>query len=375
MGGISPAGAPSVHMLFSASCPWYTLLHHRTAATAIGDSLMPVMCLRVSLVLAILTAALVLPTFAVERIIFDTDIGGDIDDAGALAVLHALADRGEIELLAIGIVNGHENAVPYTDAINTWYGRPALPIGTIKQGEPFRRDTYMATVVRTCPHDLTKAAAPDVVPLYRRLLAAQPDRSVTLVAVGPATNVSRLLDSGPDEASPWNGVELVRRKVRFYAAGGNANGGLPAGKCGFNYQMDQRSASNELAKLPGDWPTIFAGGSGSKLKIGSCYRDAPANHLIRNSYEAYFRGKPDLDRPTWDQLRVLYAARPASRNLFETSAPGEILLDKDGLLTWTAQPDRNRAFAYVKDVARVRSELTALMMHGPETDGRAASQP
>src|SRR5690606_9471119 len=66
---------------------------------------------------------------AKERVIFDTDVGGDIDDAGAFAVMHALADRGEIEILAVGIVNGHELAVPYADAVNTWYGRPDIPIG------------------------------------------------------------------------------------------------------------------------------------------------------------------------------------------------------------------------------------------------------
>ena len=69
---------------------------------------------------------------SIEKIIFDTDVGGDVDDAGALAVLHALADRKEIEILAIGVVIGHEDAVPYVDAVNTWYGRPDLPIGTIK---------------------------------------------------------------------------------------------------------------------------------------------------------------------------------------------------------------------------------------------------
>ena len=33
-------------------------------------------------------------------IIFDTDIGTDVDDADALAILHVLADRGEAKILA-----------------------------------------------------------------------------------------------------------------------------------------------------------------------------------------------------------------------------------------------------------------------------------
>ena len=85
------------------------------------------------------------------KVIFDTDVGGDVDDAGALAVLHALADREEIELLAMGVVIGHEAAVPYVHAVNTWYGRPDLPIGTIKKKAPYARDEYMVPVSRNIP--------------------------------------------------------------------------------------------------------------------------------------------------------------------------------------------------------------------------------
>jgi inosine-uridine nucleoside N-ribohydrolase len=309
-----------------------------------------------------------------ERILFDTDIGGDIDDAGTMAVLHALADAGEIEILGIGVVNGHENTVPYTDAINTWFGRPDLPVGTIKEGAPFRRDTYMADVVRDYPHDLNAASAPDAVALYRRILAAQPDHSVTLAAVGPATNMCRLLESKPDTHSPLSGVELVRQKVKLYAAGGNGDGGLPKGRCGWNYRMDIPAAKRELELLPDTFPTVFAGGSGNKLKIGSCYKDAPANHIIRRSYEAYFRGKPDLDRPTWDQLRVLYAARPSARELFDVSAFGDIAVSDPDRIAWAETPARNRAYAYVKDLDAMRKMLTTLMMHAPAAVKTTASQ-
>ncbi len=36
-------------------------------------------------------------TIAQQKIIFDTDMGSDCDDAGALAVLHKLADKEEVE--------------------------------------------------------------------------------------------------------------------------------------------------------------------------------------------------------------------------------------------------------------------------------------
>lgn len=306
------------------------------------------------------------------RVIFDTDVGGDIDDAGALAMLHALVDRGEIELLAVGVVNGHEAAVPYVDALNTWYGRPDLPVGTIKAQAPLSRDTYMAPIVASYTHDLTKDKAPDVISLYRRVLAWQPDHSVTLVVVGPPTNMSALLDSAPDEHSPLSGVELVRRKVIFYGAGGNGDGRLPHGQPGFNYQMDLSSARHELETMPAEVPMAFAGGSGWQLKIGSCYHDAAPENPVRRSFEAYFKGARNMDRPTWDELRVLFACRPAARRWFEISAWGDITMDEQHHLHWAAEPARRRAYAYVRDIDAVRTVLTELMMHAPAASAASA---
>ena len=300
-----------------------------------------------------------------ERVIFDTDAGGDVDDGGALAVLHALEKRGEIKILAMGVVIGHELAVPYVHAVNTWYGRPDLPIGCIKSKAPYSRDEYMAKIVEEYPYTLTQNAAPDVVKLYRKVLASQPDRSVTLIAVGPATNIVNLLNSGPDEYSSLTGVELMRRKLKFYGAGGNGNAKLPKGQPGFNYLMDLVSASNELKMMPTEFPTVFAGGSGVKLEVGSAYNNSRTNHIIRRSYEEYFKGIAK-DRKSWDQLRVLYACRPSARHLWDTSPAGNIEVDVEKkLITYTPEPNRNRAYAYINNIEAVRSMLNELMLYDP----------
>ncbi len=302
------------------------------------------------------------------RVIFDTDPGGDVDDAGALAVLHGLADRGEIEILAVGVVIGHPAAVPFVDAVNTWYGRPDLPVGSIKDGAPYSKDLFMAPVVADYPHDLTQESAPDVVKLYRKILAAQPDKSVTLVVVGPATNIANLLKSGPDEHSPLDGVELVRRKVAFYAAGGNGNAGLPDGSCGFNYRTDIPAAQVELSMLPAEFPTVFAGGSGCKLWLGADFAKQKEDHIIRRAYEGYFDGESQ-ERCTWDQLRLLYACRPKSRELWQNSPAGEITINDEGRLQFNPErPERNHHYAYVIDFDAVRKQLDALMFRDPRTE-------
>src|ERR1035437_8193520 len=90
--------------------------------------------------------------FAAHPVIFDTDMGNDIDDALALAVLHALSDRGECELIGVTLTNAHPAAVPYIQMLNRFYGRGDLPVGTaIKELQGGANDGYMAAALRAAP--------------------------------------------------------------------------------------------------------------------------------------------------------------------------------------------------------------------------------
>src|SRR6218665_2573717 len=68
-------------------------------------------------------------------IIFDTDITGDVDDVLALAMIHALEDRGHCELLAVTISKVNPLTGRFVDAVNTFYGRPNIPIGITRKAQ------------------------------------------------------------------------------------------------------------------------------------------------------------------------------------------------------------------------------------------------
>jgi len=304
-----------------------------------------------------------LATATPAKLIFDTDIGNDCDDAGTLAMIHALVDRGEVELLAVMISTRVPTGPACADAINTFYHRPEIPIGVGKTSDNTQtHDDYATYIASHYPHDIEAGKVPDAVALYRKILAAQPDQSVVLAAVGPPTNISHLLDSPPDAISPLDGVALVGKKVKFYAAGGNGRANLPAGEAGWNYKWDLRAAANELQKFPTHIPMVFAGGSGLTLFTGAGYEKKPTGHIIRACYEKYHRRSTNLARCSWDQLRVLYAVRGGDN--FETSAPGDITLEGD-IIRYSPTPDRNRAYAYVKDKVLAAVQLEDLMMHDP----------
>src|ERR1022692_1199780 len=82
--------------------------------------------------------------FAARPVIFDTDMGNDIDDALALAMLHTLTDRGECELIGVTLTNANPAAVAYVRMINRFYGRGDLPVGAAtKELKDGAGDGYM----------------------------------------------------------------------------------------------------------------------------------------------------------------------------------------------------------------------------------------
>src|SRR5688572_27952688 len=68
------------------------------------------------------------------NVIFDTDVWGDIDDALALAMLHTLHDRREVNLLAVTISTDDPWCAPYVDLVNTFYGHAQIPVGVVRDG-------------------------------------------------------------------------------------------------------------------------------------------------------------------------------------------------------------------------------------------------
>ncbi len=264
------------------------------------------------------------------KIILDVDLAEDVDDAGALAVLHGLANRGEAEILGVLVSSRNEWVVPCVDAINTWYGRPDLPIG-YQRGHEFGyrnpKDSDRATpskyaepVAKAFPHDLKRSSeAPEAADLCRRLLAGQPDASVTVVSVGFLTNLRSLLDSQPDGHSALNGEELVRQKVKEWVCMGGVfpGGRFPDGGGEYNVMWDTAASVRAI----NDWPTpvVFSGFEiGARIKVGARLRETPEASPVRACYQHY---NGLADREAWDLTAVLYAVRGAS-NYWAMSEPG-----------------------------------------------------
>ncbi len=281
-------------------------------------------------------------------VIFDTDPGNDIDDVLALQMLLNYHKEGRIDLRGIGIGKMYPRAIEYVDAYCRHNGLNDIPLGYVYDGAnplPEAGDYVIGTLdtliggkpiltpARSIADDI-----PEGYKLYRRLLAEAADSSVVFIAVGPYTNVARLLESPGDEFSPLTGRELAARKVRLLSVMGGTYNDDVFNNPEWNVMQDLGASRTLFA----EWPTPLVA-SGSEVGTRILY---PASSVLRDfeggeaaplcvSYKIY---KPmPYDRPTWDLTSVLYAIEPEGSCL-GVSEPGTITIAEDGYSRFTPDP-------------------------------------
>jgi purine nucleosidase len=297
------------------------------------------------------------------RLIFDTDIGNDVDDVLALGMIHALQARQACRLLAVTITKDSDQAGPFVDAINTFYLRGETPIGVVRPGKTPEPGKFLPMALEKrqdqfrYPHDLkSNNDAPEAVALLRKTLAAEPDNSVAIAQVGFSTNLARLLDSKGDDSSPLAGRELILKKVKLLSimAGAFQTIDGKAHYCEYNVVQDIANCR----KLANEWPTAVVW-SGFEIGIALPY---PGESIVKDyGYvedhpvaEAYRRYEaPPHNRPTWDLTSVLYAVYP-DRGYFDLSPGGNIVVEADGFTKFVPSAEGKHRYLKLTDQQRPR---------------------
>jgi hypothetical protein len=291
------------------------------------------------------------------RIIFDTDVDHDCDDIGALFILHGAVQRGEAKLLAtIGCTSTDEIA-PCLDAINTWFGRPDIPVATLKDKGFLDHQGFAAVIATRYPCKFPSGKDyPDAVATYRRILANEADGSVVILAVGPLRNIANLLKTKPDEASPLDGAALVARKVkRLEIMGGMypPQGNLQEGE--WNFKQDPESA----ALVCSNWPTpiLFNGEGGSTNSGRRVTFEMPEHNPLTMAYRHYPSTGFAGDRLSWDPVSCLVAVRgPAPWYKLIKVGTNEVDA-KSGVNTWKSDGNREHSYLVLKSDIRTNAKV------------------
>lgn len=315
------------------------------------------------------------------KLIFDTDMGNDCDDALALAMIHALESRGECQLLAVTITKDHELAAPFVDCVNTFYGRGSIPIGVCRNsGKTPDAGKYNQVAKITdngklrFEHDLLSGNdAPTAVEVLRRTLAAAPDGSVVVVQVGFSTNLANLLASPADAIHPLGGRELFAKKVKLVSIMAGAFTKIPndKGELGDHREYNVAEDIPSIKKLVElcDVPILWSGfeiGLNLTYPHQSILKDYRyvAHHPVSEAYVAYI--PPPHDRPTWDLTSVLAAVRP-DRGYFEVSKPGRVTVTDDALTVFAEDPQGKHRYLILNPASteRTREALVQLSSQPP----------
>ncbi|MEM1136612.1 MAG: nucleoside hydrolase [Bacteroidota bacterium] len=300
------------------------------------------------------------------KIIFDTDMGPDYDDVGAIAVLHALADKGECEILATLSSNRYNYSAATIEAFNTYFNKPEIPIGlpVDKGPQMIYRNNWNDSIVTKYLHNKTDLTYPSAVEVYRKVLAAQPDKSVTIVTVGFFTNLAELLQSQPDEYSNLVGRELIKTKVKELVS--------MAGKFPEGYEFNVEKDSTAAHYAINNWPTpvLFSGFEiGFSILTGNKVAQTadatnPVAWAYRYNLETYGKN-PAKNRQSWDQTAVLCAVRNPEQ-YFYILGPGKLNVEESGYNAWDAETDADHYFLVHKyPYGQIANLLDELMMHTP----------
>lgn len=303
-------------------------------------------------------------------IIFDTDMGPDYDDVGAIALLHAMADSGECNILATMASNRQPYIASVLSVFNTYFNRPGIPVGVVRNSgvDIACNEKWDSLLVANYPYSIrSNDKAEDALTLYRKILAAQPDTSVTIVTVGFLTNMANLLQSGPDKFSALSGIDLVKKKVKLLVSMAGRFDDEQPGFKEFNVQRDSTASVIAFSKWP--TPIVFSGFEiGWKIITGlpiakdQSIQHSPVKDVFKRCTEM---NKNDRNgRNSWDETAVLVAVRGYEK--YFDVIKGKIICHPDGSNGWDKNGQRDSYLVPKMTVAELERILNELIMHQPK---------
>lgn len=267
------------------------------------------------------------------KLIIDTDIGNDCDDAGALAVAHNLANQKYCDILAITSDTSRKDGALAIEIINQYYQKN-IPVGMTKKSsfldEQHGYGEYSRALVERYPQYINGRIIEDSTSLLRKTLALLNGKA-RFVCLGPLNNIADLMQSTPCLYSNLTGIELINQKIEsFIIMGGEFQTEKQLyleGKkmiAEWNILQDIKSAQYVIHHLM--CPIVFVPYSVGLIKTGHLLFSDPNYHSpIKLSYQVHSKGP----RQSWDPIAVYYAIMGES-DLFELSDYGHVTVLDNG---------------------------------------------
>ncbi len=274
-------------------------------------------------------------------LLFDTDIGSDIDDAVALAYL---LRQPRCELLGVTTVTGEPQVrAQIVDAMCQAFGRKEVPVHS-GAGKPLivpqqQEKAPQAAVLSKWPH--REKFAPNVaVDFLRQTIRSRPNE-ITLLSVGPLTNIGLLFALDP---------EIPGLLKRWVMMGGVYVSHIPSyGLAEWNAKGDAHATAIAFtARVAGTRCIGLDVTTKCKLPAEECRRRFSRGPLkiVGEMAEVWFGGRPEIT--FHDPLAAACVFEP------------DICTFQAGLVEVELQSDRLRGLTYFNSSAETKPHEVAV---------------
>ena len=306
--------------------------------------------------------------------ILDSDFGSSTDDLFALMMLHHYIDDGKVNLLGIVVDREGEKNAALVDIFDTYYGHPDIPVGLERNGVknprcfiPYNgvvdlKDAQGGSLFKRT-FDTSKCM--EGYKLYRQLLSKAEDHSVVVVAIGFATTLSQLFESGADEYSSLKGVDLFGQKVKsVYIQSGRFESGDSL--CGYNMRAASKQSAIFYDKLPKNVDLIM-----SPSNVGDMMDYLPQDVLVdlsnteQNPIKAVYTNYTcDTGQRMWDTNCLVQAV--LGDEAYHLSPRGWVtFVDKgeESLMLFKKDPNGNARYQLPGDTYFAEDKLMDIRRH------------
>jgi hypothetical protein len=295
------------------------------------------------------------------QLIIDTDLGNDVDDAGAIAIANQLADAGHVDILGVVCSTGWPTCIAGAQIVNKYYDRPNIPLGAFKGKfgtEQHYQDTYISSLIRDFPHDIKDYNDPRVkeaVQFYIDTLQQANDSSVVIASIGFPINIRDLLRTNS---------ALVAQKVKaVYYMNGGYNFACSGNWIGPAYEC-HGSAKEVLEKMPKSVKQVFNPNGGSVCTGGRF--NSGCGEKINPVKEGYQILTHHGCRPSWDPITV-YTAIMGDDSLSTSVDAGTDHIDCDDCAEHWNQGENgsNQFWMSIHDKGAAKDKLDDLLCTPP----------
>ncbi len=308
------------------------------------------------------------------QMILDSDFGSSTDDLFALMMLNHYMDDGLVDLKGIVVDREGEKNAALVDIFNTYYGHPEVPIGLERNGVKKPRcfipyngicDLKDAQGTPLFKRSVDTSRCPEGYKLYRQLLSQADDKSIVVVAIGFATTLAQLFESGADEYSPLSGVELFGKKVKsVYIQSGRFEAGDSLS--GYNMRAASRQSAIFYDRLPKNVDLIM-----SPSNVGDQIDYLPKDVLVDLSYTeinpikaVYTHYTCDTGQRMWDTNCLVQAVLgDAEYNLSPRGWVTFVDRGEESLMLFKADPQGNARYQLPGDTYLAQQKLMDIRRH------------